>query len=84
MNTPECCDKPRSFVGGTCDYCGGTVQPETHTHTGCTASALGWAIKYSNIRELAVRLIQAKGRYHTQKAYEELREFISSENNTNQ
>lgn len=24
----ECCDTPRGFVGGTCDYCGGTVQPE--------------------------------------------------------
>ena len=24
----ECCDRPRGFVGGTCDYCGGTVQPE--------------------------------------------------------
>ena len=25
MNTPECCDKPRGFVGETCDYCGGTA-----------------------------------------------------------
>ena len=37
MNTQECCDKPRGFVGGTCDYCGGTVQPdykeERHTFT---------------------------------------------------
>jgi hypothetical protein len=24
----ECCDKPRGFVGGVCDYCGGTVQPD--------------------------------------------------------
>ena len=31
MNTPECCDKPRGFVGETCDYCGGTVQPEITT-----------------------------------------------------
>ena len=52
----------------------------TYTHAGCTASAMGWAIKYANIRELAVRLIQAKGRFHTQKAFEDLREFISSEN----
>lgn len=28
MNTQECCDTPRGFVNGTCDYCGGTVQPE--------------------------------------------------------
>jgi hypothetical protein len=41
---------------------------------------MGWAIKYANIHELATRLIQAKGRYHTQKAFEDLREFISSEN----
>jgi|Laugrespbdmm15sn_2_1035079.scaffolds.fasta_scaffold09782_2 hypothetical protein len=25
----ECCDTPRGFVGGTCDYCEGVVQPET-------------------------------------------------------
>jgi hypothetical protein len=31
MNTQECCDTPRGFVGGTCDYCGGTVQAETYT-----------------------------------------------------
>ena len=52
----------------------------TYTHAGCTASAMGWAIKYANIHELALRLVQAKGRFHTQKAFEELREFISSEN----
>jgi hypothetical protein len=23
----QCCDRPRGFVGGVCDYCGGTVQP---------------------------------------------------------
>lgn len=52
----------------------------TYTHAGCTASAMGWAIKYANIHELALRLIQAKGRFHTQNAFENLREFISSEN----
>jgi hypothetical protein len=41
---------------------------------------MGWAIKYANIHELALRLVQAKGRFHTQKAFEDLREFISSEN----
>jgi hypothetical protein len=41
---------------------------------------MGWAIKYANIHELALRLIQAKGRFHTQNAFENLREFISSEN----
>jgi len=30
MNTQECCDTPRGFVNGTCDYCGGTVQAETY------------------------------------------------------
>jgi len=49
-------------------------------NAGCTASAMGWAIKYANIHELALRLVQAKGRFHTQKAFEDLREFISSEN----
>lgn len=24
----QCCDTPRGFVGGVCDYCGGTVMPE--------------------------------------------------------
>ena len=24
----QCCDKPRGFVGGVCDFCGGTVMPE--------------------------------------------------------
>jgi len=52
----------------------------TYEHAGCTASAMGWAIKYANIHELALRLLQAKGRYPTQKAFEELRDFISSEN----
>jgi hypothetical protein len=28
----ECCDRPRGFVGGTCDYCEGTVQPEETSH----------------------------------------------------
>lgn len=28
----ECCDKPRGFVGGTCDYCGGIVQPEPEAY----------------------------------------------------
>jgi hypothetical protein len=29
MNTQkECCDEPRGFVGGVCDFCGGEVQPE--------------------------------------------------------
>lgn len=32
------------------------------------------------LRELAAQLLQAKGRFHTQKAFEDLREFISSEN----
>ena len=41
---------------------------------------MGWAIKYANIHELALRLVQAKGRLHTQKAFDDLREFISSEN----
>ena len=52
----------------------------TYEHAGCTASAMGWAIKYANLHELALRLVQAKGRFHTQKAFEDLREFISSEN----
>ena len=29
----ECCDKPRGFVGGACDYCGKIVQPEPEAHT---------------------------------------------------
>ena len=52
----------------------------TYNYAGCTASAMGWAIKYANIHELALRLIQVKGRFHTQKAFENLRDFISSEN----
>lgn len=24
----ECCDKPRGFVGGICDFCGNEVQPD--------------------------------------------------------
>ena len=28
----ECCDKPRGFVGGTCDYYDGIVQPEPEAH----------------------------------------------------
>ena len=24
----QCCNEPRGFVGGVCDYCDGTVQPE--------------------------------------------------------
>ena len=28
----ECCDTPRGFVGGTCDYCEGIVQPEPTSH----------------------------------------------------
>lgn len=56
------------------------LRSATYEHAGCTASAMGWAIKYANIHELALRLVQAKGRFHTQKAFEELREFISSEN----
>ena len=24
----QCCDRPRGFVGGPCDYCDGTVMPE--------------------------------------------------------
>lgn len=55
-------------------------QAATYEHAGCTASAMGWAIKYANLHELALRLVQAKGRFHTQKAFEDLREFISSEN----
>jgi len=51
----------------------------THEHAGCTASAMGWAIKYSNIQELALRLIHAKGRFHTQRAFHDLREFILEE-----
>jgi len=52
----------------------------TYEHAGCTASAMGWAIKYANIHELALRLVHAKGRFHTQKAFEDLREFISPAN----
>jgi hypothetical protein len=51
----------------------------THENAGCTASAIGWAIKYSNIQELALRLINAKGRFHTQRAFQDLREFILEE-----
>jgi hypothetical protein len=40
---------------------------------------MGWAIKYSNIQELALRLIHAKGRFHTQMAFQDLREFILEE-----
>ena len=56
----------------------------TYNYAGCTASAMGWAIKYANIHELALRLIQAKGRFHTQKAFENLRDFVSSENTPEQ
>jgi hypothetical protein len=48
----------------------------TYENAGCTASAMGWAIKYSNIQELVLRLIHAKGRFHTQRAFQDLREFI--------
>ena len=48
-------------------------EASTYEHAGCTASAMGWAIKYSNIQELALRLIHAKGRFHTQRAFQDLR-----------
>jgi hypothetical protein len=54
-------------------------EASTHENAGCTASAMGWAIKYSNIQELALRLINAKGRFHTQRAFQDLREFILEE-----
>jgi hypothetical protein len=56
------------------------LRAATHTHAGCTASAMGWSIKYVNLHEIALRLVQAKGRYNTQNAFKELRDFISSEN----
>lgn len=54
-------------------------EASTYENAGCTASAMGWAIKYSNIQELALRLIHAKGRFHTQMAFQDLREFILEE-----
>jgi hypothetical protein len=64
--TKECdCDKLR--------------EASTYENAGCTASAMGWAIKYSNIQELVLRLIHAKGRFHTQMAFQDLREFIIEE-----
>jgi hypothetical protein len=61
-----------------CD-CDKSREASTYEHAGCTASAMGWAIKYSNIQELALRLINAKGRFHTQRAFQDLREFILEE-----
>jgi hypothetical protein len=54
-------------------------EASTYENAGCTASAMGWAIKYFNIQELALRLIHAKGRFHTQIAFQDLREFILEE-----
>jgi hypothetical protein len=31
----ECCDKPRGFVGGPCDYYSEIVQPETEWVKNC-------------------------------------------------
>jgi hypothetical protein len=59
--------------------CDKSREASTYEHAGCTASAMGWAIKYSNIQELALRLIHAKGRFHTQRAFQDLREFILEE-----
>ena len=61
-----------------CD-CDKLREASTYENAGCTASAMGWAIKYSNIQELALRLIHAKGRFHTQMAFQDLREFILEE-----
>jgi hypothetical protein len=61
-----------------CD-CDKSREESTYENAGCTASAMGWAIKYSNIQELALRLINAKGRFHTQRAFQDLREFILEE-----
>ena len=41
------------------------------------AASLRDAIEQANIRDLALRLVQAKGRFHTQKTFEDLREFLS-------
>jgi hypothetical protein len=61
-----------------CDY-DKSREALTYENAGCTASAMGWAIKYSNIQELALRLIHAKGRFHTQRAFQDLCEFILEE-----
>lgn len=48
-----------------------------YEHAGTTASAMGWAIKYANLRELVVRLIQAKGRHHTRIAFDDLKNDLN-------
>lgn len=58
----------------------------TYEHAGCTASAMGWAIKYvaqeatnkrlTEVIRAATVLIAAKGRHNTMLAYEGLRSLL--------